>query len=258
MPPTGGETGARNMRVGAQVARWADEDGSGVVFDSSTGFELLNGAVRSPDMAWVANARLARLSMEEKRRFLPLCPDFVIELCSPTDSVAEVSRRWRSTGQMALDLAGSWISTGGEWPSVAPTVAWSGSNGRSRLPVIRCCRGSFCPRPPSGNLQFRLPIYCSPAEASEKVDRIGRSDRGQSVLTLLAPQHATRPPLALPTAQQQSLACCASATSLPVHRDASPGRGESYAHGEWTPNSRPAWCSASFQVLPLATSVEEN
>ena len=93
MPPTDGETGARNMRVGAQVARWADEDGSGVVFDSSTGFELLNGAVRSPDVAWVANARLARLSMEEKRRFLPLCPDFVIELCSPTDSVAEVQQK---------------------------------------------------------------------------------------------------------------------------------------------------------------------
>ena len=93
MPPTGGETGARNMRVGAQVARWADEDGSGVVFDSSTGFELPNGAVRSPDVAWVANARLARFSVEEKRRFLPLCPDFVIELCSPTDSVAEVQQK---------------------------------------------------------------------------------------------------------------------------------------------------------------------
>ncbi len=93
MPPTGGETGARNMRAGAQVARWADEDGSGVVFDSSTGFELPSGAVRSPDVAWVANARLARLSVEEKRRFLPLCPDFVIELCSPTDSVAEVQQK---------------------------------------------------------------------------------------------------------------------------------------------------------------------
>ena len=81
------------MRVGAQVARWAAEDGSGVVFDSSTGFELPNGAVRSPDVAWVANARLARLSAEEKRGFLPLCPDFVIELCSPTDSVAEVQQK---------------------------------------------------------------------------------------------------------------------------------------------------------------------
>ena len=93
MPPTGGETGARNMRVGAQVARWAAEDGSGVVFDSSTGFELPNGAVRSPDVAWVANTRLERLSEEEKRGFLPLYPDFVIELCSPTDSVAEVQRK---------------------------------------------------------------------------------------------------------------------------------------------------------------------
>lgn len=93
MPPTGGEAGARNMRVGAQVAHWADADGSGVVFDSSTGFELPNGAVRSPDVAWVLRSRLARLSAEEKRRFLPLCPDFVIELCSPSDSPAHVERK---------------------------------------------------------------------------------------------------------------------------------------------------------------------
>ena len=93
MPPTGGEAGARNMRVGVQVAHWADADGSGVVFDSSTGFELPNGAVRSPDVAWVLRSRLARLSTEEKRRFLPLCPDFIIELCSPSDSLAYVERK---------------------------------------------------------------------------------------------------------------------------------------------------------------------
>ena len=81
------------MRVGVQVAHWADADGSGVVFDSSTGFELPNGAVRSPDVAWVLRSRLARLSTEEKRRFLPLCPDFIIELCSPSDSPAYVERK---------------------------------------------------------------------------------------------------------------------------------------------------------------------
>ena len=90
MAPTGGETGARNARLVAQVTRWADEDGSGVAFDSSTGFELPNGAIRAPDVAWVQRSRLSRLSPEEKQRFLPLCPDFVIEVRSPFDTLAAV------------------------------------------------------------------------------------------------------------------------------------------------------------------------
>ncbi|MXW34951.1 MAG: Uma2 family endonuclease [Chloroflexi bacterium] len=93
MAPTGGETGARSGRLFAAVFRWAEDDGSGVAFDSSTGFELPNGAVRSPDAAWVARARLERLPAEDKQGFLPLCPDFVIELLSPSDSRAVVRRK---------------------------------------------------------------------------------------------------------------------------------------------------------------------
>ena len=93
MAPTGGETGARSGRLFAAVFRWAEDDGSGVAFDSSTGFELPDGAVRSPDVAWVARARLARLPAEDKQGFLPLCPDFVIELLSPSDSRAVVRRK---------------------------------------------------------------------------------------------------------------------------------------------------------------------
>lgn len=93
MAPTGGETGARSSRLVAALQRWAEEDGTGVAFDSSTGFELPNGAVRSPDAAWVVGRRLARLSAEDKERFLPLCPDFVIELLSPSDSRAAVQRK---------------------------------------------------------------------------------------------------------------------------------------------------------------------
>ena len=93
MAPTGGETGARSGRVFAAVFGWAEDDGSGVAFDSSTGFELPNGAVRSPDAAWVARARLERLPAEDKQGFLPLCPDFVIELLSPSDSRAVVRRK---------------------------------------------------------------------------------------------------------------------------------------------------------------------
>jgi Uma2 family endonuclease len=88
MPPTGGETGNRNAGVTAQLWIWALQDGTGAAFDSSTGFVLPNGATRSPDAAWVSAARLGALTAEQRERFLPLCPDFVIELRSPSDSLA--------------------------------------------------------------------------------------------------------------------------------------------------------------------------
>jgi Uma2 family endonuclease len=87
MPPTGGETGSRNSRLNRLLGNWADQDGRGEVFDSSTGFTLPNGATRSPDAAWVKRERLVRLTPEQKRQFLPLAPDFVIELASPSDAV---------------------------------------------------------------------------------------------------------------------------------------------------------------------------
>jgi Uma2 family endonuclease len=87
MPPTGWKTGNYNLRVSAALLAWADQDGAGVATDSSTGFDLPNGATRSPDAAWVRRSRLAALTEEQKARFLPLCPDFVIELRSPSDNV---------------------------------------------------------------------------------------------------------------------------------------------------------------------------
>ena len=93
MTPAGGETGARNGFLSTALHRWAEQDGKGVAFGASTGFELPNGAVRAPDAAWVLRKRLARLSPEEKQRFLPLCPDFVVELLSPSDSRAAVRRK---------------------------------------------------------------------------------------------------------------------------------------------------------------------
>jgi Uma2 family endonuclease len=87
MAPTGGETGWRNSGLTAQLYNWAEREGSGVVFDSSIGFILPNGAIRSPDVSWVKRTRLAVLTSEQKQRFLPLCPDFVIELRSPSDNL---------------------------------------------------------------------------------------------------------------------------------------------------------------------------
>jgi Uma2 family endonuclease len=90
MPPTGGATGARNAEIAAQLRQWAKADGTGVSFDSSTGFELPSGATRSPDAAWVRRARLAALSERDKDDFVPLCPDFVIELRSRSDRVTDL------------------------------------------------------------------------------------------------------------------------------------------------------------------------
>ena len=101
MAPAGGETGHRNMRLSAQLERWSERDGRGVAFDSSTGFRLPNGATRSPDAAWVLRSRLARLTREQRRRFLPLCPDFLVELTSPTDRLSKVQEKmqeWMSNG----------------------------------------------------------------------------------------------------------------------------------------------------------------
>ena len=101
MPPAGGETGSQNIDLAEQLQRWARRDGRGVAFDSSTGFHLPNGAFRSPDAAWVLRSRLAGLTREQKRRFLPLCPDFVVELTSPSDRLSKVEekmREWMSNG----------------------------------------------------------------------------------------------------------------------------------------------------------------
>jgi Uma2 family endonuclease len=87
MPPTGGETGDRESEINLQLRTWAKRNGTGVAFGSSAGFLLPSGAMRSPDAAWVRRSPLAMLTREQKQKFLPLCPDFVIELRSPSDSL---------------------------------------------------------------------------------------------------------------------------------------------------------------------------
>ena len=85
MPPTGGTAGRINFRLSQQLANWAERDGTGIGFDSSTIFVLPNGARRSPDTAWVTLERWNALTPEEQDGFPPLAPDFVIELVSPSD-----------------------------------------------------------------------------------------------------------------------------------------------------------------------------
>ncbi|MBD2021266.1 Uma2 family endonuclease [Leptolyngbya sp. FACHB-36] len=91
--PAGSETGNRNGRLTQQLFNWADDEGAGIAFDSSTGFKLPNGADRSPDAAWIQQNRWNALTREQQQRFAPICPDFVIELMSPSDNLAIVQAK---------------------------------------------------------------------------------------------------------------------------------------------------------------------
>jgi Uma2 family endonuclease len=95
MPPAGGETGDKNAFVTAFLKIWSLQDERGVVFDSSTGFILPNRATRSPDAAWVERSRLRAFTPAQKKKFLPLCPDFVLELRSPSDTLKTVQEKMR-------------------------------------------------------------------------------------------------------------------------------------------------------------------
>jgi Uma2 family endonuclease len=103
MPPTGSETsdlpkGAlreRNAELTYQLRAWSRQNQLGKSFDSSGGFKLPNGAERSPDASWVKMERWNALTPVEKERFAPLCPDFVVELMSPSDSTAKTRAKMR-------------------------------------------------------------------------------------------------------------------------------------------------------------------
>ena len=101
MPPTGFETGYRNNEVSSQLRNWARVDGRGVALGSNTEYVLPNGAARAPDASWILKSRLAGFTKEQKKRFLPVCPDFVGELISPTDRLPGVKakmREWMENG----------------------------------------------------------------------------------------------------------------------------------------------------------------
>ncbi|MEO6724525.1 MAG: Uma2 family endonuclease [Blastocatellia bacterium] len=95
MPPTGGETGGNNFNLSGEFHIWVKFDKRGKGFDSSTGFTLPNGAKRSPDLAWVRRERWEALTPQQRRIFPPLCPDFVVELRSPSDSLDQLKEKMR-------------------------------------------------------------------------------------------------------------------------------------------------------------------
>ena len=104
MAPTGGKTGQLNAVLTAKFYSWAEADGTGIVFDSSTEFRLPNGAMRSPDVSWVRRSRWEALSDQEQEQFPPLCPDFVLELRSPSDSPTALKSKLEEYIQQGAEL----------------------------------------------------------------------------------------------------------------------------------------------------------
>ncbi|NEO89580.1 MAG: Uma2 family endonuclease [Moorea sp. SIO3G5] len=93
MPPTGGNTGKRNIDIEGQLWLWNRHTKLGVTFNSSTAFRLPNGAIRSPDAAWVSQKRWNALTPEQQETFPPLCPDFVLELRSKSDNMEPLRQK---------------------------------------------------------------------------------------------------------------------------------------------------------------------
>jgi len=93
MSPTNSGTGRKNAKINQRLSNWAEQDGMGECFDSSSEFTLPNRAKRSPDASWILKSRWDRLTPEEKNKFSPICPDFVLELRSEGDRSSELEQK---------------------------------------------------------------------------------------------------------------------------------------------------------------------
>ena len=109
-PPAGGESSYRSGQVYAQLDRWAKTDGRGKAFDSSSMFLLLRGAGLSPDAAWVSNQQLSLLTKKQLKKFIPLAPEFVVEVISPSDRLRRMKRKMEEWIANGVQLA--WLIDG--------------------------------------------------------------------------------------------------------------------------------------------------
>jgi len=112
VPPAGGESSYQSGDAFAQLRNWAKRDGRGKACDASAEFILPTGAALSPDAAWVSNARLSRLSKEQRRKFLPLCPEFLIEVMSPSDRLPAAQEKMEEWIRSGAELG--WLIHGDE------------------------------------------------------------------------------------------------------------------------------------------------
>jgi hypothetical protein len=153
MPPTGGGTGNRNSEINWQLVSWAKRDGTGVCFDSSTGFQLPNTAVRSPDASWLPKSRYEQIPADQQEKFVPACPGFVLELRSPSDRLSVVRDKMGSTWPTGHGWAG--CSTRGRVTptSTARTRPSSGSTTPSGSRAIQSCPASSSTCARSGSVR---------------------------------------------------------------------------------------------------------
>ena len=93
MLPVGSEGSHRNFKLTGRFAAWEEADGTGIGFDSSAGFKLPNGAKRSPDLAWIRRERWEAIPKKQRKKFAPICPDFVVELRSESDRLETLQRK---------------------------------------------------------------------------------------------------------------------------------------------------------------------
>ena len=119
MSPANSNTSKMNMRICRFLDEWTEADGRGVAFDSSGGFTLSDGSMRNPDAAWILHKRWEALTSAQQSSFAPVCPDFVIELRSPSDKLQDVQAK------MAM-----WIANGAE-------VAWLIDPERKAVEIYR-------------------------------------------------------------------------------------------------------------------------
>ena len=102
--PTGGETSHRNFNIAVELGIWNKQTRLGIAFDSSGGFKLPNGADRSPDISWIRSDRWSSLTPKQRERFVPLCPDFVVELRSSSDSLKSLQDKMNEYRENGANL----------------------------------------------------------------------------------------------------------------------------------------------------------
>jgi Uma2 family endonuclease len=104
MSPAGGYSSFQRGEVFRQLAMWAEREGTGLAFGANVGFLLPTGGMRSPDAAWVKRRRLEELTHSEKQKFIPLCPDFLIEVAPPSDRLSDLLEKMEEYQQSGLPL----------------------------------------------------------------------------------------------------------------------------------------------------------
>ncbi len=104
MTPVGGRTGNQEGYLFRELDLWVEREGRGIAFSSNTGFSLPDGSMRAPDAAWLSTQKWERLDLEQRRKYIPFCPEFVIELRSPTDRVPDMDSRMREWLAIGAEL----------------------------------------------------------------------------------------------------------------------------------------------------------